>query len=552
MVRHRSIPRRRRNPPRGGLRTHIDCCQASACFEALEMRRMLTSAAWVGPTTGYWDVAGNWSTGAVPTSATTVSIPTSGVTVTIRPGESESAGSLAIAAGATLSMPGGGDPTKPTTNLLPNSDFESPVATNGTTLPDDWWQWGSTYLSTQYAYTGAQSVDVSGANSGIGQNFTVAPGDSYTASIYAMTPATDPLTGGGTVFLQVQFLNSSGTQVGSIVSATILSGSSATGGPLAGSVGNQGWNHFSETAVAPSGATSASLMLVLSGSSSGAVYCDDFELGPAAAGPSRLAAGSISNSGTLVVGPTNTVAVGGAVSQVSTGTLDVQLGGGPLSGNVGMFDASGTATLAGKLKSDLVYGYSPATTDSFTPIEFAGTAGNFTSLALPSGSGYQFTAAVTSTGVMIYAAPQPLSTTAWIGGSGNWSQASNWSKGVPSATSAATISPTSAATITIQPGEADTAGNLTLGSNATLAMPAGGDAGYPTTNLLANSDFESPVKTNNTTTPADLVDLGFGLSQQPICLHWIAIARRERGEHPGSPSSSRQRPAAPTRHRSTP
>ncbi len=242
-------------------------------------------------------------------------------------------------------------------------------------------------------------------------------------------------------------------------------------------------------------------MLVLSGGTSGSVYCDDFEVGPAAPGPSSLAAGSISNNGTLIVGPTNTVTVGGTFAQTSTGTLDVQLGGGPSTGNVGFVDASGGATLAGTLKSDIVYGYSPATTDSFTPIEFASTSGSFTSLSLPSSAAYQFHAAVTSTGVMIYAMPVPLSTTTWIGGSGNWSQASDWSNGVPTATSAATISPTAAATITIPAGAADTVENLTLGSNATLSLPSGGVASQPSINLLTNSDFESPVVSNNTTGP---------------------------------------------------
>ena len=315
-----------------------------------------------------------------------------------------------------------------------------------------------------------------------------------------------------------------GAQVGSTVSAIILSNSSATGGPLPGSVGGQGWNHFSKTAVAPPGTASATVLLVLSSSSaSGSVYCDDFEVGPAAAGPSRLSAGSISNSGTLTVGPTNTVAVGGTFVQTLTGALDIQLGGGPGApgypvpwvtlgrGNVGAVDASGAATLAGTLETDLVYGYSPSTTDSFTPIEFAGASGGFTSLALPSGSGYQFQDAVTSTGVVLYAAPLPLSTTTWIAGSGNWSQASNWSNGVPTATSAATISPASAATITIQPGEADTVENLTLGNNATLSMPAGGVASQPLTSQLVAATISNSGTLS--VGPANTVNVGGALVQ---------------------------------------
>ena len=97
--------------------------------------------------------------------------------------------------------------------------------------------------------------------------------------------------------------------------------------------------------------------------------------------------------------------IGGALTQTSTGTLDIQLGGAPSTGSFGFVDASGAATLAGTLKSDIVDGYSPSTTDTFTPIEFASESGSFASETLPSGSGYQFNAAVTFTNVVISAAP---------------------------------------------------------------------------------------------------------------------------------------------------
>ncbi len=222
----------RKTALRGGLRTRIDGRLAGPCFECLEERQML-SVSWIGGTSGYWDVAANWSNDAVPSSTTDVSIATSGATVTVRPGDNASAGSLTIAAGSTLSIP----------------------------------------------------------------------------------------------------------------------------------------------------------------------------FGPAAGSPSQLVAGSLSNSGTLIVGPTSTVTIGGAFAQTSTGTLDVQLGGAPSTGSFGLVDISGAATLAGTLQSDVVDGYSPATTDTFTPIEFASESGSFASETLPSGSGYQFNAAVTFTNVVIAAAP---------------------------------------------------------------------------------------------------------------------------------------------------
>ena len=219
-------------------------------LESLEARRMLASASWAGGLTGYWDVAANWSPVGVPTSTTAVSIATSGATVTIAPGETDSAGSLAIAAGSTLSMPAGVNATNPTTNLLSDSDFES------SPLPSYWWNWGSSVtLSTQYVYTGSQSLDLGGASSTAAQLVAATPGSSYTTSVYAMTPAT--LTGNATAYLNLYFFNSSETQIGSATPHRIRLPFSRppapAGGPLAGSVGTPGWNHFYTTAVAPAG-----------------------------------------------------------------------------------------------------------------------------------------------------------------------------------------------------------------------------------------------------------------------------------------------------------
>ena len=93
------------------------------------------------------------------------------------------------------------------------------------------------------------------------------------------------------------------------------------------------------------------------------------------AGGSLTTASSLSNSGTITVNPGETV-TSGTFSQTSTGTLDIQLGGAPSSGDFGLLNVTGLATLGGTLKADLVSGYSPSTTDTFTPIEFAQRVGD--------------------------------------------------------------------------------------------------------------------------------------------------------------------------------
>jgi alpha-L-arabinofuranosidase len=376
-------------------------------FECLETRRMLAAVTWTGTVSSDWETAGNWSDDAVPSSSTGVAIQSSEANVTIGSGETASVGSLTIDPGATLSLTGAGNLTVPASNVLTNSDFESPTASNSATSPGTWWTWGAAYLSTQYAYTGSQSLVLSGTNTGVAEPFTYTAGDSYTASVYAMTPAAGSLGAAG-VYLQVLFFNSSGDTIDvANDSPTMLTSSSASGGPLAGSVGSEGWNHFYTTVVAPSGASSAQVQLEFysSTANSGVVYCDDFTFGPAASGPSSLAAASISNSGTLSVGAANSVTVSGAYSQSSTGTLGIQLGGGPSTNEFGTLTITAAATLAGTLQATIVDGYAPATTDTFTPISYAGETGSFASDSMPSGSGYQFHAAVTFTNVTLSAAP---------------------------------------------------------------------------------------------------------------------------------------------------
>ena len=113
----------------------------------------------------------------------------------------------------------------------------------------------------------------------------------------------------------------------------------------------------------------------------------------------------------MVIGSPDAITVNGAFTQASSGVLDLQLGGSPASSQYGSLTISGAADLAGTLKADLVNGYVPSTTDSFTPITFASESGGFSSFVLPSGSGYQFAGAVSFTNVLLSAAPSTAVTT---------------------------------------------------------------------------------------------------------------------------------------------
>ncbi|MGA2256286.1 MAG: hypothetical protein ABSG53_16680, partial [Thermoguttaceae bacterium] len=380
-------------------------------FERLESRQMLSATAWMG-SSGDWNNTSNWTNG-VPAATSTVTInPAAAATITIQPGETDTVQSLALGSNASLSMPGGGDPSNPATNLIANNPgFESPVASNGTTRPSAWGYWGSSFLSRQYAYSGSQSLVVSGNNSGVTQTFTVTPGASYTASVYAMTPPGNRLTGGIVAELQLLYYDLQGNQISAYSAPNqivVLDSSSATGGPLPGSVGTEGWNHFFTTAIAPSNAATAHVQLATylgSGSPGGAVYFDGVEFGPAIAGASTLTTGSFSNSGAINVGPMNAVTVNGGFTQTSTGTLDIQLGGAPSTGIFGSLTISGAAILAGTLEAEVVYSYAPSTTDAFTPVTYHSESGSFADYLLPSGKSYQFAGAVSFTNVLLSTAP---------------------------------------------------------------------------------------------------------------------------------------------------
>jgi hypothetical protein len=330
MFRNRSLFGCRNTPLWSVIQPRIDRYHVGLRFESLESRRMLDAASWITVGSGNWDLASNWSSGTVPTSTTDVTInPTVASTITILPGEADTVNSVTVGSNATLSV-SSPDYTNPTSNLLTNPGFESPETTNGKTSPAYWNTWinptgtGLAYLSTSYAHTGTQSFVVSGTNCGAdlpAARIAATAGDSYTLSVYAMTPG---LTGNADGYLNLYFYNASGTSTGDS-SINILNSSSAAGGPLAGSVGALGWNHFYTTMVAPANSVTMDAQMTLwDPSGSGSVYFDDVALGPTAtADPSSLTAGSISNSGTILVGPTDTLTTSGTLTQTSTGVLDV-------------------------------------------------------------------------------------------------------------------------------------------------------------------------------------------------------------------------------------
>jgi RHS repeat-associated protein len=99
------------------------------------------------------------------------------------------------------------------------------------------------------------------------------------------------------------------------------------------------------------------------------------------------------NSGVLTVGAGSTLAVTGAFTQTSAGTLTIQIGGTPASALFGQVAVTKTATLAGAFDLALVNGFTPTGGQSFGVMSFASASGNFASF---SGLSPDFTEALTA------------------------------------------------------------------------------------------------------------------------------------------------------------
>jgi RHS repeat-associated protein len=87
--------------------------------------------------------------------------------------------------------------------------------------------------------------------------------------------------------------------------------------------------------------------------------------------------GPLTNTGSLTVGAGSTLSVTGTYSQTAAGSLSVQLGGDPDSGQFGQLGSAGAATLDGTFNAALVGGFGPTVGQSFSVMSFPSHAGDF-------------------------------------------------------------------------------------------------------------------------------------------------------------------------------
>jgi RHS repeat-associated protein len=88
--------------------------------------------------------------------------------------------------------------------------------------------------------------------------------------------------------------------------------------------------------------------------------------------------GALTNNGTIRVGPLSTVTVAGAFTETASATFVSEIGDQPASGKFGQLNATGAATLNGKVEVDLVNGFGPTAGGNFQIMSYSSESGNFT------------------------------------------------------------------------------------------------------------------------------------------------------------------------------
>jgi RHS repeat-associated protein len=98
-------------------------------------------------------------------------------------------------------------------------------------------------------------------------------------------------------------------------------------------------------------------------------------------GANFTTAGDFTNAGSLTIGAGSTLTVAGSFSQASPGALNVQIGGSPGSGQLGVLAVDDAATLAGAFNLALVNGFGPSAGQDFPVATFSSSIGAFTSFS---------------------------------------------------------------------------------------------------------------------------------------------------------------------------
>ena len=186
------------------------------------------------------------------------------------------------------------------------------------------------------------------------------------------------LTNTGTIEADSGTLDLAASSVAQITNGTLTGGTWTTldGATLQFPSGTTITGNAASITLGGSGATIAALSGLASNSGSVSFI----------GGAGLTTSGGFSNGGDLTVGVGSTFKVGGNFTQTSAGSLAVQLGGAPASGQFGQLVATGSASLGGNLNISVVNGFNPTLGQDYPVLSYASVTGAFAKISgLPSG-----------------------------------------------------------------------------------------------------------------------------------------------------------------------
>src|SRR6202011_5573708 len=102
----------------------------------------------------------------------------------------------------------------------------------------------------------------------------------------------------------------------------------------------------------------------------------------------------------------------GTYTQLSTGTMNVSIGGTTVGTKFSQIQVSGTASLGGTLTAALVNGFTPTVGQTFTVLTASNVTGTFSNSTIAINGTEHFAVSYTSTGVVLTVASGPVSKSA--------------------------------------------------------------------------------------------------------------------------------------------
>jgi len=314
----------------------------------LENRLVPANVSWIVNGDGFWDLGSNWSTGIVPGPQDDVTINQPGpLTVTVR--DAEAVHSVQTSVHDSLALTGG------SFAVGAASQLDGAYLQSGGTLN------ASGPLTLTSANSQWANGTVSGSVTNQGTLTLIANADSID-----MQTLTGTLTNSGTVIdadpntgqFPLQFTNGTlNNQAGSLIDFQ-------TDTPV-GSNGQDTINNAG-TLLKSAGAGSTNILVPIK--NSGAVNV--------ASGTLRVS-GDLSNPDTITIASGSILAVGGKYLQTASGTIHVEIGGAPASGQFSRLAVRGTAMFDGTIHASLLKGFQPVLGNSFPIFTFASSSGDF-------------------------------------------------------------------------------------------------------------------------------------------------------------------------------